>query len=90
MRLRFLMYEILCKQPTYCTATLHTSCIDNEVHSQACQAGLHVLCMLLNVLQIGISPDWEVDPATLPTDKQGLCSAVYDLKQAPKLFGDAM
>ena len=42
------------------------------------------------VAQIGISPDWVVDPATLPSDKEGLCGAVLSLKQAPKLFGDTL
>jgi len=44
----------------------------------------------VDINKIGISPDWEVDPTTLPTDKQGLCSSIFELKQAPGLFGDAL
>lgn len=40
--------------------------------------------------QIGISPDVNVDPTTLPADKLGLCSSLFELKEAPKLFGDAL
>jgi len=44
----------------------------------------------VDINKIGISPDWVVDPATLPGDKEGLCDSVLSLKQAPKLFGDTL
>jgi hypothetical protein len=48
-------------------------------------AGLGIPCR-----QIGITPDWRVDSASLPLDMQGLCGAVLAQKQAPSLFGDLM
>mmetsp|Transcript_13517 Transcript_13517/g.22846 ORF Transcript_13517/g.22846 Transcript_13517/m.22846 type:complete len:491 (-) Transcript_13517:1208-2680(-) len=44
----------------------------------------------VDINKIGITPDWSVDPATLPTDKEGLCNAVLSLKQAPSFFGDTL
>mmetsp|Transcript_44173 Transcript_44173/g.84432 ORF Transcript_44173/g.84432 Transcript_44173/m.84432 type:complete len:471 (+) Transcript_44173:151-1563(+) len=43
-----------------------------------------------DINKIGISPDWLVDPASLPSDKEGLCYAILSLKQAPGLFGDSI
>ena len=48
-------------------------------------AGLGIPCR-----QIGITPDWRVDSASLPLDMQGLCGAALAQKQAPSLFGDLM
>jgi len=44
----------------------------------------------VDINKIGISPDWVVDPATLPSDKEGLCDSVLGLKQAPKFFGETL
>jgi hypothetical protein len=49
---------------------------------------LYRLCS--GVAQNGITPDWSVEPATLPSDKEGLCNAVLTLKQAPAFFGDTL